>query len=37
MMVEEGRKLLIAINFVRGACAFGGLGHRGDGVRDHSR
>ena len=25
------------LNFVRGACAFGGLGHRGDGVRDHSR
>ena len=25
------------VNFVRNACAIGGLGHRGDGVRDHSR
>ena len=27
----------IPINFVCGACAFGGLGHRRNGVGDHSR
>ena len=27
---------LTRINLQRYACAIGGLGHRGDGVRDHS-